>query len=263
VIKVEGEHNLMEVSPNLSVVLPAYNEEETISLVIERTDSAAKKTGLRYELLVVDDGSVDDTRQEVLRYSQTNGSVRLVGYTGNLGKGFALTRGFFDSLGDLIVFLDADTDVEPEGVVDFVDALQDADIVIASKRHPKSKIEVPFSRKLLSYGFNVFVRLVVGMDLKDTQTGLKAVRKSALLQVFPLLSIKRYAFDVELIAVSKLLNLRIVELPVKLQLTSGFKTKEIFQMLLDVLGIGYRLRIAKSYQRMHALIFENKLSVEK
>ena len=253
----------MMVSPNLSVVLPAYNEEETISLVIERTDSAAKKTGLRYELLVVDDGSEDDTRQEVLRYSKRNGSVRLVGYADNLGKGFALTRGFFNSLGDLIVFLDADTDVEPEGVVDFVDALRDADLVIASKRLPKSKIEAPFSRKLLGYGFNVIVRLLVGIDIKDTQTGLKAVRKSALRQVFPLLSIKRYAFDVELIAVSKLLNLRIVELPVELRLNKGFKIREIFRMLLDVLGIAYRLSIAKSYQRMHALILENKISEKK
>ena len=253
----------MKDSPNLSVVLPAYNVEETISLVIERTDSAAKKTGLRYELLVVDDGSDDNTREEVLRSSERNGSVRLVGYADNLGKGFALTRGFFDSLGDLIVFLDADADVEPECVVDFVDALRDADLVIASKRHPKSKIEAPFSRKLLSYGFNVIVRLIVGIDIKDTQTGLKAVRKSALRQVFPLLSIKRYAFDVELIAVSKLLNLRIVELPVELRLNKGFKIREIFRMLLDVLGIAYRLRIAKSYQRMHALILENKISEKK
>jgi glycosyltransferase involved in cell wall biosynthesis len=236
------------------VVLPAYNEEETISFVIERTDSAAKKTGLRYELLVVDDGSEDDTRKEVLRSSKRNGSIRLVGYADNLGKGFALTKGFFNSLGDLIVFLDADTDVEPEGVVDFVDALKDADLVIASKRHPKSKIDAHFSRKFLSYGFNLIVRLLVGIDIKDTQTGLKAVRKSALQQVFPLLSVKRYAFDVELIAVSKLLNLRIVELPVELRLTNGFKVKEIFRMLLDVLGIGYRLRIAKYYQRQrHAL----------
>jgi glycosyltransferase involved in cell wall biosynthesis len=153
-------------------------------------------------LLVVDDGSEDDTRQEILRSSKENDSVRFVGYADNLGKGFVLTKGYFNSLGDLIVFLDVDTDVEPERVADFVDALK-ADIVIASKRNPESRIEAPFSRKLLSYGFNIIVRLFIRMDLKDTQTGLKAVKKSALQQVFPLLSVKRYAFDVELIAVSK------------------------------------------------------------
>jgi glycosyltransferase involved in cell wall biosynthesis len=254
----------MEASPNLSLVLPAYNEEETIHLVIERTDSVAKKTGLRYELLVVDDGSEDDTRKEVLRSSKENGSVRLVGYADNLGKGFALTRGYFNSLGDLIIFLDGDTDVEPEGVGAFVDALKEADLVIASKRHPQSKIEAPFSRKLLSYAFNVIVRLFVGMEIKDTQTGLKAVKKSALQQVFPLLSVKRYAFDVELIAVSKLLSLRIVELPVELRLNKGFKIKEVCRMLLDVLGIAYRLRITKFYhrQRAHSTVF-TKLAKER
>jgi dolichol-phosphate mannosyltransferase len=239
----------MRGSPKLSVVLPAYNEEETISHVLKRTDSAAKKTGLRYELLVVDDGSKDETRQKVLRLSKKNNLVRLVGYSNNTGKGFALTRGFFKSLGDMIVFLDADTDVEPEGIISFVGALKHADLVIASKKHPKSIIEEPLSRKGLSYAFNVIVRLLVGLENEDTQTGLKAVRKKALLQVFPLLSVKRYAFDVELIAVSKLLNLKILELPVKLRLTNNFKIKEIFRMLLDVLGIAYRLRITKYYQK--------------
>ncbi|MGD2066236.1 MAG: glycosyltransferase, partial [Candidatus Bathyarchaeota archaeon] len=65
-------------------------------------------------MLVVDDGSEDDTRQEILRSSKENDSVRFVGYADNLGKGFVLTKGYFNSLGDLIVFLDVDTDVEPE-----------------------------------------------------------------------------------------------------------------------------------------------------
>lgn len=238
----------MKVFPRLSVVLPAYNEEKTINRVLVRTAFAVKKTGLSYELLVVDDGSKDNTRQKVLRACKQIDCVRLVGYPNNSGKGFALTRGFFDSLGELIVFLDADTDVEPENIVKFVEELTNADLVIASKRHPQSKIKAPFSRKALSYGFNIFVRLLVGLENKDTQTGLKAVKKKALQQVFPLLAVKRYAFDVELIAVSKLLNLKIKELPVKLRLTSRFKIKEIFRMLLDVLGIAYRLKITKYYQ---------------
>jgi glycosyltransferase involved in cell wall biosynthesis len=249
----------MKSSPNLSVVLPAYNEEKTIIYVLERAACAVKKTGLRYELLVVDDGSKDDTRQKVLRSSKKNQSVRLVGYSKNAGKGFALTQGFFNCLGNLVVFLDADTDVKPEGVVSFVNALQDADLVIASKRHSKSKIEAPFSRKILSYGFNLIVRLLIGLKNEDTQTGLKAVRKSALLQVVPLLSVKRYAFDVELIAVSKLLNLRIIELPVNLKLTNKFKIKEIFRMLLDVLGIAYRLRVTKYYQKQMQLGLKQNL----
>jgi len=239
-------------SPSLSVVLPAYNEGHTISLVIERTDSVARQTGLRYELLVVDDGSVDNTRMEVLRSAKKNGSVRGVGYTSNLGKGFAIKTGFFSSLGDLIVFLDSDTDIHPDRVVDFVDALKDADLVIASKRHPDSVVDACFVRKLLSCGFNKLVRLLVGLDIKDTQVGLKALKRNALRRVFPLLSVKRYAFDVELLAVSKMLGLKIVELPVNVRLRGSFKVQEVFRMFLDVLGIAYRMRITKFYRRQQS-----------
>jgi glycosyltransferase involved in cell wall biosynthesis len=239
----------MKASTHLSLVLPAYNEGQTISLVIERTDSVAKQTGLGYELLVVDDGSRDHTRTEVNRSAKKNGHVRVVGYTKNLGKGFAIKTGFFRSLGDLIIFLDSDADIEPDRVVDFVDALKDADLVIASKRHPESVIDACLSRRFLSFGFNILVRLLVGLDIKDTQAGLKAVKRSALRRVFPLLSVKRYAFDVELLAVSKLLGLKVVELPVNLRLNGKFKIREVWRMFMDVLGIAYRLRIAKHYQR--------------
>jgi glycosyltransferase involved in cell wall biosynthesis len=238
----------MQTNPDLSLVMPAYNEGETISLVIERTDLVAKQTGLRYELLVVDDGSEDNTRKEVRRSAKKNGSVRVAGYANNLGKGFAVRTGFFRALGDLIIFLDSDTDIDPDQVVDFIDALKDADLVVASKRHPNSKVDSCFSRKFLSCGFNVLVKLLVGLNIKDTQAGLKAVRRSALRRVFPILCVKRYAFDVELIAVSQLLGLKVVELPVKMRLKGKFKMIEALRMFLDVLGIAYRLRIRKEYQ---------------
>lgn len=250
----------MTISPILSLVMPAYNEGKTISLVIERTDSIAKKTGLKYELLVIDDGSEDNTRTEINRFATQNGAVRVTGYTDNLGKGFALKTGFFNSLGDLIVFLDSDTDIAPDRIIDFVEALKDADLVIASKRHPESIVDASLSRKFLSCSFNALVRLLVGLNIKDTQVGLKAVKRSALKRVFPLLSVKRYAFDVELLAVSDFLGLKVVELPVNLSLNGKFKLKEAFKMFIDVLGIAYRLRVTKFYQRKLELIKSNKNS---
>lgn len=239
----------MKSTPNLSLVMPAYNEAQTISLVIEKTDYVAKQTGLRYEVLVVDDGSQDSTRTEVNRSAVKNGHVRVVGYTNNLGKGFAVKTGYFRSLGDLIIFLDSDTDIEPDRVVDFVDALKEADIVIASKKHPESVVDACLSRRFLSYGFNILVRLLIGLDFKDTQAGLKAVRRTALRKVFPLLSVKRYAFDVELLAVSKLLGLKIVELPVSMKLNGKFKLIEVWRMFVDVLRIAYRVRLTRFYHK--------------
>jgi len=131
----------------------------------------------------------------------------------------------------------------------YVDALKDADIVVGSKWHRDSVVEVSFVRKLLSRGFNVLVRLLTGVGVSDTQTGIKAVRREAFCEVFRRLSVKRYAFDVELLVLARVFGLRVVELPVRLKLNGRFSFREIWRMFVDLLGITYRLRIKKWYQR--------------
>jgi hypothetical protein len=104
-------------------------------------------------------------------------------------------------------------------------------------------------RKLLSRGFNVLVRLLTGLRICDTQCGIKAVRRAAFERVFRRLTVKRYAFDVELLVLAKLYGLRVVELPVKMELKSMFSFREVLRMFLDLLGIVYRLRVRLWYQR--------------
>jgi dolichyl-phosphate beta-glucosyltransferase len=108
---------------------------------------------------------------------------------------------------------------------------------------------MPLVRRLLSHGFNVLVRVLTGVPWRDTQAGLKAIRKSALLDVFQRLAVKRYAFDAELLAVANLYGLKVVEMPVKLKMGASFKLKEIWRMLIDLLGIAYRLRVRRFYQK--------------
>jgi hypothetical protein len=129
-----------------------------------------------------------------------------------------------------------------------VDALRYGDIVIASKWHPDSVVKIPLTRRILSHGFNVLVRLLTGANLKDTQVGLKAMKKSAFKDIFPKLSVKRFAFDVELLAVANLHGLRIVEMPTRLRIAAPFHPKEILNMFVDLLGIAYRLRVIHWYQ---------------
>lgn len=233
----------------VSFVLPAYNEGEFIEGVLERLDSSVNGRGFRYEVVVVDDGSVDDTRLRALKYSVKNGHVRVVGHDRNVGKGFAVKTGFWKAVGDAVVFVDSDLDVDVGQVKRYVDALKLGDFVVGSKWHPDSVVEVSFVRRLLSHGFNVLVRLLTGVRVGDTQTGIKAVRREAFLEVFRRLSVKRYAFDVELLVLARLLGLRVVELPVRLKLSSRFSLREAWHMLLDLLGITYRLRVKKWYQR--------------
>ena len=104
-------------------------------------------------------------------------------------------------------------------------------------------------RRLLSHGFNILAKLLTGVPVKDTQTGIKALRRDAFQNIFSRLCVKRYAFDVELLVLAKIYNLKIVEVPVNLNIDEPFNLQNILHMFLDLLGITYRLRIKKWYQR--------------
>ena len=164
-------------------------------------------------------------------------------------KGFAIKTGVMDSTGDAVIFIDGDMEIDLNTISKYVEALENADIVIATKWHPNSTVSMPFSRKIMSRTFNVLVRILIGFNLKDTQVGLKVMKRSAVDNIFPQLAVKRYAFDVELLTLAKLYDLKIVEMPVKLKLISSFKPKDAWHMFVDLLGIAYRLRIIRWYQR--------------
>jgi len=244
----------MSDRPELSLVMPAYNEEKNIRLVIERVDNVARQMGLRYELIVVDDGSVDNTKVEVEGCAGINDHVKVASYNDNVGKGFALRTGFSHAVGDLVIFMDSDAEIDPKQLAHYINALKDADVVVASKWHPQSKLDTPLTRRILSRGFNALVKLLVGLRLSDTQTGLKAVRREAFVGVFPRLTVKRYAFDVEMLALANLLRLKVVELPINIRLRSLFSFREVWRMFLDLLGITYRLRVTRWYQRTLARV---------
>jgi len=233
----------------LSFVIPAYNEEDSIEEALGTLDGVVKNRKLPYEIIVVNDGSRDRTLPRVVKYASGNGHVKVVSYSPNEGKGFAIKEGFMQTNGEFVVFADSDMEIDLELVSSYVEALQQGDIVIASKWHRQSVVEMPVLRRLFSHSFNVFVRLLTGVNLKDTQAGLKAVRKRAFDEVFPRLAVKRYAFDVELLAVANLYGLRVVEMPVRLKMNAKFSFKEIWKMFLDLLGIAYRLRLIHWYQR--------------
>ena len=202
-----------------------------------------------YEIIVVNDGSTDDTGKilENLALSQRN--IREISYDLNMGKGYAIRKGILESRGDYVIFMDGDGDIDASLLASYLHKLKEADIVIASKYHPESVVEVPKSRRLLSRCFNVFVKAVVSLKVSDTQVGLKAGRGEAFRRIFDSVLVKRYAFDVEMLAVAQLLRLEVVEMPVKIHLDARFKKKEIIRMFLDVLGIVYRLRFSKHYEK--------------
>jgi glycosyltransferase involved in cell wall biosynthesis len=236
-------------SVDLSFVLPAYNEEECIVGCLDSLDRVVKDVGVPYEIVVVDDGSEDKTALRAVNYASQNGHVRVVTYVQNVGKGYAVRRGFLESKGKAVVFVDSDLEVDLDEVASYVMALEGGDIAIASRWHPDSVVEMPFVRRMLGVGFHVLVRLLTGVKFRDTQAGLKALRRSAFVDIIPRLAVKRFAFDVELLALADLYGLRVVEMPVNIRMKGLFSLREVWRMFLDLLGIAYRLRVVRWYQR--------------
>ncbi len=235
----------------MSVILCAYNEGKVIEDAIDKVDCIMSATSWNYEIVVVDDGSSDDTRQKAVKHisEKSNGCLKVVGYDKNMGKGNAIKMGFAHAQGDSIVVIDGDLDVDPRFIPNYVEALKTNDVAVASKWHPQSRTAVTLKRKILSFGFNALSRLLTGIKLSDTQTGLKAFRREVLERMVPKFVVKRYAFDLELIGACNHAGYRIVDLPVDVCIRSMISFREIFRMTVDMFGIAYRLRVLKYYQR--------------
>jgi glycosyltransferase involved in cell wall biosynthesis len=236
----------------LSFVIPAFNEENSIEYALLTIDELAKDYVSPYEIVVVDDGSEDKTFSNATKYANRNGHVKVITYPTNLGKGYAVKTGFMQATGEVVVFADSDMDIDLDIIPKYVNALKHADIAIASKWHPYSSANLSISRKILSHGFNILARIFTGAKIKDTQVGLKVMKKNVFNDIFKKLCVKRYAFDVELLTLAKFYGLKVVEMPVKLKVNNIFKLNELVKMFLDLIGIAYRLRITHWYQRIYA-----------
>jgi dolichyl-phosphate beta-glucosyltransferase len=227
--------------------MPAYNEAERIERSVADVSKQFEAVSRDYEIIVVDDGSNDDTRKIIEELLDKK--FKIVGYDNNQGKGHAIKIGLYHATGQFAFLIDSDSEIRPKELMSYVDALESADFVIGSKRHPLSSVNTPPMRRFLSLGFNVLERLLTGVRATDTQAGLKAARSTALYQVLPLLSVKRYAFDAELLAVASLFDFKITELPVDIELRATFSARQVFRMLIDLMGIAYRLRVRRWYQK--------------
>lgn len=236
------------LEPDVSFVIPAYNEGKVIARSLARLVRVLSKCSLRYEIIVVDDGSTDDTRSEVVSFAQRH-QLALIGCNKNMGKGHAFKMGLVRSCGAKVVFLDADLDIQLDNLNDYLSVLDRSDVVIASKRHLASHITGPLIRMFYSYWFNILVRLLTGLKFLDTQTGLKAAKKHVISPFFLNIETNRYGFDVEFLIVANLQGLTIAELPINVRMNRLTSLGEMWASLLDLLRIAYRLKIAKSYDQ--------------
>jgi len=201
-----------------SIVIPAYNEEIRIEATLDRVLAYVYAQKWNAEILVVNDGSKDATREIVLRYAAAHPILQLVDNPGNRGKGFSVRNGVLHSKGELIVFTDADLASPIEESEKLLAALNaGADVAIGS-RWLDSSLQTrkqPFYRRVLGRIFNLALRVILGMNFRDTQCGFKAFKRAAAQAVFPLQIIERWGFDPEIVFLAQRLGFRVEEVAVR------------------------------------------------
>lgn len=241
--------------PNVSVILPAYKQAKQIVANVKRLKKSLDLLNTTYEIICVADGHLDKTQSNLKKAKLKN--VYSLGYEQNRGKGHAVRYGMARARGDIIGFVDSgDLDYTVIPLLFEHMKWYEADIMIASKRHPASKVYYPWQRRIISLVYQIMVRILFGLNIKDTQVGMKFFKKSVIEKVLPRILVKEFAFDIEMLAVANYLGFkRIFEAPVKLKLdfsgnssvvSKGF-SKMVIGMIKDTLAVFYRLRVSKYY----------------
>jgi dolichyl-phosphate beta-glucosyltransferase len=231
--------------PSLSIIIPAFNEAKRIQRSLSEIRLFCDRAHPSYEVIVVDDGSVDDTKEKVEEMARNWGNLRCLQYPKNQGKGYAVRTGVLGSRGDWIFCADADLAVPIEQLDAFLLAGKTNPVVIASRFMPDAQAShpTPFHRKAMSRIFHAYASLILGRRFSDTQCGFKLYRRKEAMDIFNLLTIRRFAFDLEVLYLAQKLGYGVTEIPVSLR-DSTHSTVHVFtdslRMALDVLKIRFR-----------------------
>lgn len=225
----------------LSVVVPAYNEQKRLGRTLDALRAWLDRTGVDGEILVVDDGSRDATSDVARRAAALDPRIRALGYAGNRGKGYAVRTGVDAARGAQILFCDADLSTPIEEVESLRRRLAEGwDVAIGSRHLAASRILVrqPLHRRHLGRVFNGVVSLLAVRGFADTQCGFKLFRREAARRIFPRVKTDGFAFDVEILIRAREAGLRVAEVPVRWQNDSASRVRPVrdsLRMLAEIL----------------------------
>jgi glycosyltransferase involved in cell wall biosynthesis len=226
-----------------SIVIPAYNESQRITATLDKVLGHIAQEHWRAEVVVVNDGSRDDTEQIVQQYAQENPIVRLVNNPGNRGKGYSVRNGMLNATGDVLLFSDADLSAPIyEAKKLFAAVAEGADVAMGSRwmQRELQTERQPVYRQLFGRIFNLLLRVLLGLKYKDTQCGFKAFTRTAALAIFPRQRVERWGFDPELLFLADKCGFQVREVPVEWAHDERSKIsplKDGIKMFLEILKI--------------------------
>ena len=244
----------MTQKPYLSVIIPAYNEAKSLPITLIDIDRHLSKASFLYEIIVVDNGSTDATKEVALRFKSLIKNLRVVDcppkVLGN-SKGAAVQKGMLEAKGSIRLFTDADNSTSVDHFFKMEKYFKEgADVVIASRYIPGARMEPsqPKYRQLMRGNF--FIQWMLLKGIKDTQCGFKAFTQEAATTLFPLVGIPGWAFDVEVLALARQKGFRIVEVPVLWvnRFGSRVKLSGFVKFFFDVIRLKFRF-IRGYYQK--------------
>ena len=226
-----------------SIVIPAYNESARLGATLEKVLDYVHAQGWNAEVIVVNDGSRDNTADIVRAFCAKDSTVRLVENPGNRGKGYSVRNGMLNTRGRIVLFSDADLSSPIEEAAKLFRALEDgADIAIGSRwlRAETQTQRQPLHRQVFGRIFNLILRLTLGLQFADTQCGFKAFKQPAVQAIFPLQKIERWGFDPEILFLARKLKFKVKEIPVAWGHSGGTRINPLIdgsRMILEMLRI--------------------------
>ena len=235
--------------PVISLVMPYFNPGGNLRSTVEEALSVLSSIGIPFEIIAVCDGSTDGSESALDGVADER--LKLIKRSKNQGKGFAIREGFSVGKGEFVGFMDADGDIDPKVIPKYIELIEanSSDVVLGSKCHPDSAVEYPVLRRLYSYLYQRLIQILFHLDVKDTQVGIKFIRKSLFDQIEPLMCQERFVFDLELLVALKSLNdsIIITEAPVwiRRRFSSTIDIRAVVTIVFDTLSLYGRFKLGK------------------
>lgn len=239
------------MEPTFSIVIPAYNESARLAATLEKVLAWVHAQSWLAEVIVVNDGSGDDTAEIVRGFAAKDPIVQLVENPGNHGKGYSVRNGMLHAKGKTVLFSDADLSSPIEEVTKLLSALAaGADIAIGSRwlRAETQTQRQPLHRQIFGRIFNLLLRITLGLKFKDTQCGFKAFKQPAVRAIFPHQKIERWGFDPEVLFLARKAGFKVTEVPVLWGHSGGTRIHPIIdgsKMFMEMLHIRWNSMTGK------------------